>query len=153
MSHHYSARQVNGCCEASCSLRQYSHTGHRDDTGDERSENTTRLVSALEQFLLTANIALALGSAIAGLISYLRKGLLFKLVTSVDRIEHTEQKVNEIWEWRGDAEVVLIALAYDSEEVKESKVEEKFGGTFTVNELRIKDGDDNRNNGSTDGGE
>jgi len=133
----YSTSQVNGCCEASCSLGQYSTEGHDDDNRGKQGHKDDEM-PALDQWLLIVNLAVAIGSALAGAISYLRKGFIFKFITSIDRIERTERKVNEIWEWRGDAEVVLIALAYDSDEVNQEKVKEKFGSEFTVNELRVK---------------
>jgi 2',3'-cyclic-nucleotide 2'-phosphodiesterase (5'-nucleotidase family) len=91
----------------------------------------------LQEVLLLMNILAILGSSITTAISYVRGGFVHKFIHAVDKIEETNDAVKEINKWRADVEVVLIAVSASVDGVREEKVNDLFGDSVTVTELKV----------------
>lgn len=80
-----------------------------------------------QMILAIANLIVALGTIIAGLVSWWRGGVVAVFIKNIGRIEKIEDDVNEINSWKDKTDTLLVALALGNEKVDDRKAMEKVG--------------------------
>ena len=81
----------------------------------------------IQMALILANLTIAIGSIVSGLISWWRGGVVAVFIKNIGRIEDIEADVKEINEWKDNTDSLLVALALGNENVDDRKAMEKVG--------------------------
>ena len=81
----------------------------------------------LQMMLAIANLLVALGTIITGLVSWWRGGVVAVFIQNIGRIEKIEDDVEEINQWKDNTDTLLVALALGNEQVDDRKAMEKVG--------------------------
>lgn len=81
----------------------------------------------VQMVLAVANLLVALGTIITGLVSWWRGGVVAVFIQNIGRIEKIEDDVEEINQWKDNTDTLLVALALGNEKVDDRKAMEKVG--------------------------
>jgi len=81
----------------------------------------------IQMALAVANLLVALGTIITGLVSWWRGGVVAVFIKNIGRIENIEDDVEEINQWKDNTDTLLVALALGNEQVDDRKAMEKVG--------------------------
>jgi hypothetical protein len=85
-------------------------------------------ITQLQTVLYTLQAAALLGAFVVGIVSWLRNGIVKKMMKAVE-------EVNKITDWREDVNLVLIAIAESENGVDEEEVRSKLDEEKEYKEL------------------
>jgi hypothetical protein len=90
---------------------------------------------SLGETLTILNIVIATGVIISTLVSWARGGWVSRFLSTFDKIDSIEEQVDELNDWKDDADDVLVAISKAEDGVNARSAKQRLGIDTGYNDL------------------